>query len=487
MGLAVFSTIFDLGLKTAWFVIVLSLVVVVSVILFFVFSKHRQRMLCVLIGAFVLAFIRMPFAVPDVITPGEYELSGVVKEISETKPDTVVLTDAVLGGSKLRYNLRLKISGDNVSVPKIGDRIRTTCEAKLPAAAFGSYNERLTLLASGISVKAGCADYEIVSENGLPVTRKLDSIKRFLSERIDLLFPENAPIVKAFLIGDRSGVDESDIDSFRESGAMHLLTISGLHVGVLTAALFFILPKRYPILRLTVISAFLFVYCAMTSFAPSLVRASIMCISAILAEAAEEKRDSLSSLSHAAIVILFVSPYKLWSVGFRLSFAACFGIFMLLSPGAVKKRGILGKLLGSALITLGATAATSMISAHYFSTFPTYGMISNLFAVPIFSLIIILSFAALVVGAAIPSAGAVIAFLPDKMINTAVWLLQTIRALPYSELEVTPPSTLTCVLMLILMFTISAYVLRPLKQRLKFSVCTLLIFTASLFADIIKA
>ena len=485
-GLAAYRAIVSIGLSTAGLIVLLALIGVAAAALIFIFAKHRQRIVCVLIATFLFAFIRMPFAAPDTITAGTYELTGTVKEISTGQSNTVVLTHASLNGSRLRYNVKLKI--ESASTPKIGDTIKANCEAKLPAARFDNYNERLTLLASGISIKAECEDFETVSEGGLPVTRKLASIKSYLSDKIADLFPDNAPIVKAFLLGDKSGVDESDIDSFRSSGTMHLLTISGLHVGVLTAALFFILPRRYPLLRLILIGAFLAVYCAMTAFAPSLVRASIMSISVLLADVAEEKRDPLSSLSLAALVILVVSPYKFWSVGFRLSFAACFGIFMLITPGYKSSiKGPVGKLLDSALVTLGATAATAMISAHYFGTFPTYGLLSNLIAVPIFSIVIILSFISVLVGIVVPPAGAVIAFVPDKMINTGVWLLGRIQSLPYSELNVIPPSTLTCALMLVLLFVISPYVLRPVKQRIKFSLMTLLIFTASLFADIIKA
>ena len=485
-GLAAYRSITSIGLNTAGLIALLAAIGLAAAALIFVFARHRQRILCVLIAAFLFAFIRMPFAAPDEISAGSYELTGTVKDISNSQANTVVLTRASLNGSRLRYNVKLRIEGDRT--PEIGETIKANCEAKLPSARFDNYNERLTLLASGISVKAECEGYETISEGSLPVTRKLASLKSFLSNKISELFPDNAPIVTAFLLGDRSGVDESDIESFRSSGAIHLLTISGLHVGVLTAALFFILPKRYPILRLGVISAFLVVYCALTAFSPSLVRASVMSVSVLLADVAEEKRDPLSSLSLAALVILIVSPYKFWSVGFRLSFAACFGIFMLIPPGYKRSlNGPVGKLLDSALVTLGATAATAMISAHYFGTFPTYGLLSNLIAVPLFSIVIILSFVSVLVGIVSPSAGAVIAFIPDKMINTGVWLLDRIRSLPYSELSVIPPSTLTCALMLVLLFVISPYVLRPVKQRIKFSIMTLLIFTASLFADIIKA
>ncbi|MBO4563325.1 MAG: ComEC/Rec2 family competence protein [Clostridia bacterium] len=486
-GTALCEAMLGLSLKEGWFIAAISaLVVLTCAIAAYSFIKGKKAAF-VFIAAFLIAFARMAVAAPAHIEAGEYDVSGVVSEISDTKTNVVTVSDVRLNGRRLDYKLKLTLSSQE-EVLSVGCGIEARCYVSEPVKVFGSYNERLSLLSNGISVKGECASAEIVSRNRLPVKQWLLSVKEAIRNRIYYLFPENAPIAAGFLLGDRSGIDETDQDSFLATGTAHILSLSGFHVGILTAVLFFLLPKRSPLLRFTVIGLFLLCYCAITAFSASLVRASVMCMCFLLADLTRDRRDPLSSLSLAAIIILLVSPYKLWSVGFRLSFAASFGILLITAGGGYSSTNRIWRKLSSGLIvTAAATAATALISAQYFHTFPTYGILANAAVVPIFSAAITLSFAATLIGIPFPAAGKILAFAPDKLIGFAMLILQKIRALPYSQLNVISPSTLSGILMLLLMFAISPYILRPMKTRLKVFLGVFLVFTASVIADIIRA
>lgn len=446
----------------------------------------RKKALLIVAVLFLAGFGRALLVPAENFENGTYTVEGIVCDVIDPAEGSFVLKDASIDCVPL--NNRMKLIVNSSVIPEIGDDIKAQCRVRNAAVRFGSYDERRVLLASGIASVGSCDEFEVISSGRLPVKRGLYNVKLYLKDRIELMFSDNHDIVSGFLLGERSGVDEDEYDDFISTGTSHLLSLSGFHVGLFTALLFFLLPKRYPRLRLITVGLFLLFYCAITGFKPSLVRASLMCVLLLLSEVTEDKRDTLSALSLAAIVILLIRPYMLYSVGFRLSFNATLGILLINSAGATRGRSIvLGRIASAARVTLGATAATALISAQYFGTFQTYGLLANLVSVPLFSVAAIMSFAALLIGLISPFLGSLAAFIPDKLISGAMLLLRLISRLPYAQISVLPPSTLTGILMIAVMFCISCYVLRPVKRRIGLASLAFLLFTSSIIADIIRA
>ena len=173
-------------------------------------------------------------------------------------------------------------------------------------------------------------------------------------------------------------------------------------------------------------------------------------------------------------------------MGFRLSYAATLGIVFVLRHGAPgPRRGIFGKLINGACVAVAATAATALISARHFGVFPTYGVAANIAAVPLFSAAIVLSFAGLLLDMVFPPLAYAFARPGDILTGLAMRSLGFIGSLPHALVEVNAPSVLTGVLMLVLMFGISGFVLRPIGKRLKIAAVLFVLFTMSAAADII--
>lgn len=484
-GIALYEFISGSGLESNAFIVILC-VCAVSLLGSCVFFAFKRKLFpAVIVGAALIGLLRMALAVPDTVEKGDHVLTGVVSSVSAADPKIVTVSDAKLSGNKLRYGVKLTV-GEG-PLPAVGDRIEARVTAQNPTRRFGSYNEMLSLLSNGVSVTAKSHELSIVSKHNLPVREFFLSIKDLLRQRIDLCFGDSSDIVAGFLLGDKTGVDEADTESFRTTGTAHLLTLSGFHVALLTSFIFFLLPKRFPVLRLIIASLFLLLYCCITAFSPSLVRASVMCFAMLLAEAFEERRDPLSALALSALVILLVSPYKLWSVGFRLSFAATFGIIVTSSALPVKSgSAIISRVLRIIVATLGATAATMLIVAQYFGYYATYNMLANIAAVPIFSIAITLSFAVLVISIPLPAVGAFLGYVPAKLISLGMLVLKGISGLPYALLEMASPSGLSSILMLLLLFCLSPFVMRPAKKRLLLGCAVFLLFTVSLVSGIIR-
>ena len=143
-----------------------------------------------------------------------------------------------------------------------------------------------------------------------------------------------APLLKALLTGDRSGLSPETVRVFRESGGAHLLALSGLHIGILYLLLSRLLwplgnsPRarrvRY---ALVVLAAGLFTLMAGAS--PSIVRAFLFIFLNETARIACRPRDPLRILTTALLIQLVITPSAITSTGFQLSYLAMAGIFLL--------------------------------------------------------------------------------------------------------------------------------------------------------------
>ncbi len=206
----------------------------------------------------------------------------------------------------------------------------------------------------------------------------------------DTMGEDSGAVAYAILFGDKTLIDQSIQQSFRDSGTAHLLAVSGLHVGFLISLLYFVIDllKINKYVKVSILAFVLLVYCFMCGFAPSVVRASIMGIVFVLCKAACGRYDSLSSLGLSCIVILLFKPLYLFDVGFLMSFSAALGIILLnklLDKFKIKNK-FLHTIFSILWLTLVAQIGVLPVVAGYFGTLATYSIIANLFIVPIFGI-----------------------------------------------------------------------------------------------------
>lgn len=150
------------------------------------------------------------------------------------------------------------------------------------------------------------------------------------AKRLDFIFGGGSALPKALLLGLREDVDETTYDAFRDTGTAHILAISGLHIGLMAAMLSMLLRRLHmgPGRRLAVTVALLLFYCRFLGFTASVVRASVMTAVMLGGYALRRRRDGLTVLSAAFIVIVIMHPGELKNVGFQLSFLAVLGLIV---------------------------------------------------------------------------------------------------------------------------------------------------------------
>ena len=216
-------------------------------------------------------------------------------------------------------------------------------------------------------------------------------VRETLLERIGLLFPEHSGVARGMLLGDRADLAPDTLTSFQSVGVMHLLAISGLHVSVLAGAVSLAL-RRNAWVRFALVTAFLLAYSALTAFSPSVVRASVMLVSSILAFPLRRRQDTPSALALAFLLVLACNPHALFFTGFQLSFCAVYGL-MLLTPVFRHPLARLGTTLSGLLAgSLAVTVATVPAMALAFGRVQLTSLVTNLFVLPLVPVFLIPAF-----------------------------------------------------------------------------------------------
>jgi len=238
----------------------------------------------------------------------------------------------------------------------------------------------------------------------------INRIRNFIRNFIKTNFSSTvANFLIAITIGEKNGMDEQTIKNFRSSGTAHLLAISGLHVGIVGAFVFFlfrnILKIHYKIplyFNIRKISAFLAIPCilvfsAIAGMSPSTQRAFIMSTILLLSIVLMHKPDLFYITSVAWCIMLIIDPSSIFDISFQLSFAAVGSIilsFRRINPeNFIKvKNVILNKIiiyfLSGLITTVAGFAGTAGIIAQTFKTISLIFIPANMIAVPLTTIIL---------------------------------------------------------------------------------------------------
>ncbi len=221
--------------------------------------------------------------------------------------------------------------------------------------------------------------------------------------------PETAGLQAALLTGVRSYIPQEQTDTLRAAGLAHVLAISGLHMGLLAGGSYFLatlglamiapLSRRYDVRKPAALIGALAAtgYLVLSGASVATQRAFIMAIIVFLAVMLDRRAFSMRSVAVAALITLMLHPESLISVGFQMSFAAVAALVVVYREwsdkrGYVPRIGILQK-VWSNLSTLTVTSlvagtATSGFAVLHFNRIARYSLIGNIFAMPIFTFIV---------------------------------------------------------------------------------------------------
>ncbi|HEX4877100.1 MAG TPA: ComEC/Rec2 family competence protein [Chitinophagaceae bacterium] len=293
-------------------------------------------------------------------------------------------------------------------------------------------------------------------------------------------------LAEALLIGYKNDLEQSLVQSYTNTGVVHIIAISGLHLGLIYWLLTILMKplekrKRIKWLRPVLIIGGLWLFSLLAGAQPSILRSAVMFTCIVLGDSLSRKTSIYNTMAFSAFLLLCINPFWLWDVGFQLSYAAVLSIIIFMKPVynwfyiPNKALDFIWKLNA---VTIAAQVLTVPIGIYHFHQFPNLFLLTNFLAVPLSS-IILLGEIALCSVAFIPAVATQLGRLLSWLINSMNLYIEKIESIRYSLWDGLQITILQATLLLLFTAGISYWLLEKSKQAL-LAGCTALFVFASL-------
>ena len=319
-----------------------------------------------------------------------------------------------------------------------------------------------------------------------------DWFKKFIyrsRERVLNILRKNIPgdkelgLAEALLIGYKDDLDQKLVQSYTNTGVVHIIAISGLHLGLIYWLLALLLKplknrKKVKWLRPVLIITGLWLFSILAGAQPSILRSALMFTCIVLGESLSKKTSIYNTMAVSAFILLCINPYWLWDVGFQLSYAAVLSIIIFMRPihnWFYIKNKALDFIWKLNAVTLAAQILTVPLSIYHFHQFPNYFILTNFVAVPLSSMIL-LGEIFLCAIAWMPA----VASVAGKLLSWMIWLMNTwierIESLYFSLWDGLQISILQAILLIVFAAGASYWLMEKVKRGLAIGLVGLLGF-----------
>lgn len=277
----------------------------------------------------------------------------------------------------------------------------------------------LSLLGALRSAESLAANAESAGQRHSGMTPMQQRIALYLKSKMGN--NSQSAILTAFVTGSKESIGKSTKETFRSSGAAHLLALSGLHVGILFMILnritaLFSLTLAARRMRVLVVVGCTAAFLTITGFIPSLARAIIMAAICSIAKVWGYRIARAETLVITAFLLICYNPQVVASIGFQLSFAAMAGIMLIMPTLSEslkrvmerwRRRGMASRTISwcaermaaPLLLTISCQITTLPLCLYYFQSFSNYYLITNLIAIPVVAITLYMLTAALAIDA----------------------------------------------------------------------------------------
>ncbi|MEI7734400.1 MAG: ComEC/Rec2 family competence protein [Ferruginibacter sp.] len=291
-------------------------------------------------------------------------------------------------------------------------------------------------------------------------------------------------IAEALLIGYTNDLDKDLVQAYSNTGVVHIIAISGMHLGLIYIMLVWLFArtpgiKKSKWLRALLILSCLWLFSLLTGGSASVLRSAVMFSFITLGKTIFTKNASIyNSLAASAFAMLVYNPYYLWDVGFQLSYLAVTGIVIFQKPiynSIVIKNKWINKVWEMTAITLAAQVLTFPVCIYYFHQFPNLFLITNLIAVPL-STIILFAEIALVAFGWIPFMGVYLGKLTGWLVTLMNKIILSVNTISFSVWENIASTVISTWLLYAVVIGLAAWLMTKQKKLLQFSLFSLLAF-----------
>jgi competence protein ComEC len=500
-----FSDILSSSLAHTFLSDVLVAILLCLVLFISLFSKLKRIVsTCIYSSFFISGFLLLTLQ-NESLNPNHFSfiqsdyLEGTVETISKTSTSRFLKTTVSVNKSYAEWGVqesmgKLALYIDSTSNQlNNGDKILFSSSFQPITNSLnpGEFNSKQFWNNQGIFHQSFIDSNEFtITHNHTHQQSILSRIHTFINTTLNNhLSGDELSLAKGILLGDKSSIRAEIKNAFSGAGAMHLLAVSGLHVGIFLFIIqwFFkrFLTRLPKWVEFTLLLLILWMYAGVTGFSASVNRAVTMFTFLAYASVYGKNYSSLNGLFASALLLLIVRPSFLFDIGFQLSYLAMLGIF-LFSSGIQRAFYIQNKLLkktwAGTSVALAAQLGTFPLTIYYFHQFPNYFLLTNL-GLMVFSGTILGLGLGLISFGWIPILNSIVAGFVFISITSLIYFIEWVNALPFAltkGIQLTTSEVLLFYSILILLY----WSLTQAKKRyvkIGFVACALI-----LSAEIIK-
>jgi ComEC/Rec2-related protein len=314
-----------------------------------------------------------------------------VTEIQSGQPWTKGIGEIRWRKGKTSYHTPVRFYAKGKNTPKLDQLLEVSAEI-IPIENKGNPGE--FDLKTYWKTKGICGMFFMETEDfqvleTVPCSFLTKSIRNAQELCLDILSKhltgQELGIAQALILGDKSLLDNEIRNAFTATGSMHILAVSGLHIGLILQLILALIKlgarwvNRSTALLFVIL--LLWFYALMTGFSPSVIRAVFMFSVLTWTQWKGLQTSSINSLFFTAFIIVLWKPMYLFDIGFQLSYLAMLGIFLFypkISSIYKPESKILYYLWEGTAIGFAAQVATTPLTLYYFHQFPNYFAIANL-------------------------------------------------------------------------------------------------------------
>ncbi|MFC2089249.1 ComEC/Rec2 family competence protein [Bacteroidota bacterium] len=260
-------------------------------------------------------------------------------------------------------------------------------------------------------------------------------------------------VLSALTLGYKSMLESNLKQSFSNAGAMHLLAVSGLHVGMIWWILNVLIrvPSQVLWVRIKgfIIIGILWFYAGITGFSESVTRSVTMFSLVSLALSMKRPSSIYNTVLLSALILLLLKPDRILDAGFQLSYVAVLGIISLqplFSRRVEGKNKLLKWITDLITVSIAAQIGTLPLVLYYFHQFPVWFLLTNVAAIPIVSLLLALFVLLSPFFVLFPDI-AILTLILQKLTWLLIQVVEIIASLPFSVLEIAPVSKVSTLLL----------------------------------------
>jgi len=301
-------------------------------------------------------------------------------------------------------------------------------------------------------------------------------------------------VASALIMGQSDMLDNETLQAYSGTGVMHILSVSGLHVGVIFIIISFLLGfmkrKGWQLyLKTFIILLTIWAYALLTGMSPSVMRSAVMFTFISFGTASNRYVHIINSLAVSAMALLLYDPLMINNIGFQLSYIAIVGIVFINKPIADlwdPKNRIAGYIWDLIAVSIAAQAATAPLAILYFHQFPAYFIPANLVAIPL-SFLAIYSGVAVLATSILPAISNILGILTNYLLFGLNYSIGLIEHLPYSVLHITSVFTIDTILIYLVIISLVLFLYFKRKSMLYAMLGMILLFATNYtFTEIMR-